>query len=110
MEFCKKTTQYQCLCGDARGDPNFKHVKTQTRQNKEWLSNRGIGRGYSRFCQARFCDCNCGAIGDLTKGEVGAAAINIGRPRWTADPQSSLECATSGTAETSSELSIPPLI
>ena len=52
-EFCKKTTQYQCLCGDARGDPNFKHVKTQTRQNKEWLSNRGIGRGYSRFCQAR---------------------------------------------------------
>ena len=40
----------------------------------------------------------------------GAAAINIGRPRWTADPQSSLECATNGTAETWSELSITPLI
>ena len=49
------------------------------------------------------------SIGDLTKGEVGAAAINIGRPRWTADPQSSLECATNGTAETWSELSITPL-
>ena len=50
------------------------------------------------------------SIGDLTKGEVGAAAITIGRPRWTADPQSSLECATNGTAEIWSELSIPPLI
>ena len=113
-EFCKKTTQYQCLCGDARGDPNFKHVKTQTRQNKEWLSNRGIGRGYSRFCPARKYLIlrlqSRRSIGDLTKGEVGAAAINIGRPRWTADPQSSLECATNGTAETSSELSIPPQI
>ena len=50
------------------------------------------------------------SIGDLTKGEVGAAAINIGQPPWTADPQSSLECATNGTAETYSELSISPLI
>jgi multidrug resistance protein MdtO len=42
--------------------------------------------------------------------EVGAAAINIGRPLWTADPRSSPECATNGTAETCSELSMGPLI
>jgi hypothetical protein len=42
------------------------------------------------------------------EGEVGAAAINIGRPPWTIDPQSSLECATNGTAETCYELSIFP--
>jgi multidrug resistance protein MdtO len=29
--------------------------------------------------------------------EVGAAAVNIGRPLWTADPRSSPECATNGT-------------
>ena len=42
--------------------------------------------------------------------EVGAAAVNIGRPLWTADPRSSPECATNGTAETCSELSMGPLI
>src|ERR1700730_2387886 len=35
------------------------------------------------------------AICDLTKGKVGAAAVNIGRPPWTAaDPRSSPECPT----------------
>ena len=42
--------------------------------------------------------------------EVGAAAVNIGRSLWTADPRSSPECATNGTAETCSELSMGPLI
>ncbi len=87
----------------------LKHVKT--RNGYQIVASDGVIAGFARpentlilRLQSRR------SIGDLTKGEVGAAAINIGRPPWTADPQSSLECATNGTAETWSELSITPLI
>ena len=48
------------------------------------------------------------SLGELTKGEVGAAAVNIGRPDRR--PPIISRCATNGTAETCSELSMGPLI
>jgi hypothetical protein len=85
--------------------------RVKSRNGYQIIASNGVFAGFARpenililRLQSRR------SLGDLTKGDVGAAAVNIGRPPWTVDPRSFPECANNGTVEAWSELSITPPI